>query len=232
MEEVLDPGVVGVTGRWEAVDPALVLAQAVAAPIGHVERRVGEDVIGFEIGMEVLMEGIGVNFAEIVLNAADGEVHLGKTPGGGVGLLPEDGEVLVTAAVCGDELFGLDEHAAGAAAGVVDAAFVGGEHFDENADDGAGRVELAALLALRAGELTEEILVDAAEDIAGAVLAVTETNAAEEVDELTEAGLIEGGAGEVLGEDALEGGILLFDGEHGIIDERADLGLPGAALEE
>ena len=68
----------------------------------------------------------------------------------------------------------LHEHAAGAAAGVVDAALVRREHLDQHADDAAGRVELAALLALGAGELAEEVLVDAAEDVLGAARLVAQ----------------------------------------------------------
>ena len=63
----------------------------------------------------------------------------------------------------------LHEHAAGAAAGVVNAALVGGEHLDQQPDDADGGVELAAVLAFGAGELGEEILVDAAEQVLGAV---------------------------------------------------------------
>ena len=61
-----------------------------------------------------------------------------------------------------DELLALHEHAARAAAGVVDAALVGRQHLDQHPDHAAGRVELAALLALGAGELGEEVLVDPA----------------------------------------------------------------------
>ena len=78
-------------------------------------------------------------------------------------------DVAELAAVGLDELLGLHEHAAGAAAGVVDAALVGREHLDQHADDARGRVELAAVLALGAGELGEEVLVDAAEHVLGAV---------------------------------------------------------------
>jgi hypothetical protein len=51
--------------------------------------------------------------------------------------------------------------------GVVDAALVGGEHLDEQRTTQRG-VELAAVLALGAGELGEEVLVDAAEQVLGA----------------------------------------------------------------
>jgi ATP phosphoribosyltransferase len=56
-------------------------------------------------------------------------------------------------------------HAAGAAAGIVDAAFVGSEHLDEEADDALRSVKLAASLAFGTGELAEKVLVNAAEDV-------------------------------------------------------------------
>ena len=107
-----------------------------------------------------------------------------------------------------DEFFRLHEHAAGAAGGVVDAAFVGGEHLDEAAHDAGRGVELAAVLALGAGEAGEEILVHAAEQIDGAVglLALAgggEFDGGDDVDEFAEALLVEAGAGVVLGQHAL-----------------------------
>ena len=114
--------------------------------------------------MEVAAEGVGVLGAEVGLDAAQGEVHHGEAAGGGVALLAVDADVAELAAVGFDELFRLHEHAAGAAAGIVDAAFVGREHLDEAAHDAVRRVELAAVLALGAGEAGEEVFVDAAED--------------------------------------------------------------------
>jgi hypothetical protein len=119
--------------------------------------------------MEVAAEGVGVLRAEVGLDAADGEVHHGEAAGGGVALLAVDADVAELAAVGFDEFFRLHEHAAGAAGGVVDAALVGGEHLDEAAHDAGRGVELAAVLALGAGEAGEEIFVHAAEQIDGAV---------------------------------------------------------------
>ena len=120
---------------------------------------------------------------------------------------------------------------AGAAARVVDAALVGLEHLDQQLDDAARRVELAALLALGAGELGEEVLVDAAEDVLRAALRVAEPDVADQVDELAEALLVERRAGVVLGQHALERGVVALDGDHGVVDELADGRLLGLGLE-
>ena len=161
VDEVLHPGEVGVALGRDAVLPAHVVV--LAEPVGVVEGRVGEDVVGAEVGMEVAAEGVGVLGAEVGLDAAQSEVHHGEAAGGGVALLAVDRDVAELAAVGFDEFFRLHEHAAGAAGGVVDAAFVGGEHLDEAAHDAGRGVELAAVLALGAGEAGEEILVNAPE---------------------------------------------------------------------
>lgn len=66
----------------------------------------------------------------------------------------------------GNEAGALDEHAAGTAGGIEDAAVVWLEDFDEEADDAGRCVELAAFLAFGAGEFAEEIFVDAAKGVA------------------------------------------------------------------
>ena len=118
------------------------------------------------------MEGVVGAVAEVGVDAADGEVHLRQPPGGGDELLAVDRDVVALAAVGGDELGRLHEHAARAAARVVDAALVRLQHLDEQPDDRAGRVELAGVAALGGGELAEEVLVDPAEHVVGAVVVV------------------------------------------------------------
>ena len=93
--------------------------------------------------------------------------------------------------------------------------------------DAARRVELAAFLALGAGELRQEIFVDAAEHILGAARLVADPDVADEVDEASEPCLVERGAGVVLGQHALERRVVTFNAGHGIVDELADRGLPG-----
>ena len=76
-----------------AVFPALVVFQQFAAPVAVVEGRIGEDVIGLEVRVQVAVEAVGVFLAEVVLDLPDGEVHLGQPPGGVVGFLAEDADV-------------------------------------------------------------------------------------------------------------------------------------------
>ena len=105
------------------------------------------------------------------------------------------------------------------------------DHLDQELDHAAGRVELAAALALGAREAPEEVLVDATEEILGAALGVAHGDRADQVDQLAELLLVDGGAGVVLGQHALEARVLPLDRHHGGVDELADLGLLGVGLQ-
>jgi hypothetical protein len=85
--------------------------------------------VGLKAGVVVVVESVTVG--DLPVNATDGEVHLGQSPSGVVALLAVDTDVAKFAAVGGDELIGLHEHAGGAAAGIVDTALVGLEHLDQ-----------------------------------------------------------------------------------------------------
>ncbi len=157
VQEVLHPGEVRIAHRWSAVDPALVVPQPLATPVRDVEGRVGEDVVGAEVGMAVVVKAVPV--LDLALDAPDRQVHPGHSPSGVVRLLPVDRDVTgdraavaVAGSVGADELYRLDEHAGGAAARVVDPAPVRLQHLHQQPHHGAGRVELAALPALLQGE--------------------------------------------------------------------------------
>ena len=79
MNDVLDPGEVGIARGRHSITPALVLAQTPAAPVADVEGRIGEDEVGLEVGEAVIVEGVAV--LNLALDAADGEVHLRQPPG-------------------------------------------------------------------------------------------------------------------------------------------------------
>ena len=61
---------------------------------------------------------------------------------------------------------------------------------------------------------------------------VAEADGRDEVDQLAQALFIEGGPGVVLGQDAFQFLVIAFDGDHGVVQELADLGLLGSALEK
>jgi hypothetical protein len=91
LEEVLHPGEVGVARGRHAECPALVVLEQLAAPVRVVERRVGDDEVGLQVGWLVVVERVAV--ADLGVDPADGEVHLGQPPGRVVGLLPVDRDV-------------------------------------------------------------------------------------------------------------------------------------------
>jgi hypothetical protein len=127
------------------------------------------------------------------------------------------------AAMLQHEALALHEEAAGAAAGVVHAALEGLEHFDDQADDALGRVELAAALAGGNRELAEEVFVDVAEDVLGVQAFVAEWHGGQEVDQARQ-GLVDAPAGVAFVEHVLELGVFLLDGFEGIVEQAADAG--------
>ena len=129
-----------------------------------------------------------------------------------------------------DELFRLHEHAARTAAGVVDAAFVGLQHFNHGADDRARGVELAAALAFAACELAKEVFIDPAQHIAGLIAGGAQGDAGDQVDQLAQHDGVQRRAAVVLGQDALQGRVDGFDSVHRLVDQAADAGLLGAGL--
>ena len=106
---------------------------------------------------------------EIGLDAANGEVHDREAPRGVVALLSVDADIANPAAVFEDKFFRLHEHAARTAAGIIDAAFVGAEHFHNNPNHAAWGVELSSVFSLRRGEAGEEIFIHAPKQINGAM---------------------------------------------------------------
>ena len=139
--------------------------------------------------------------------------------------------VAVAAGVGADELHRLHEHAGGAAAGVVNPALIGLQHLDQELHHAARGVELAALLALGAGELGEEVLIDSAQNVLGAGLLVPDLDVADQVDDLAQPLLVQRRPGVVLGQYVLEHRVVPLDADHSVVDGLADGGLAGLGLE-
>ena len=116
--------------------------------------------------MAIIEKGIRVEAAKVGFDATDGKVHLRHLPCGRVGVLTEYRNVVDVTAVVFDKLRTLDEHTAGAAAGIVYAAIVGLQHFHQRAHHAGGGVELASQLSFLLGKFRQTVFVCSAEDIA------------------------------------------------------------------
>jgi hypothetical protein len=56
MDELLNPGIVGVAHGRCAVLPADILPQPLTAPVGDVEWRIGQDEVGLQVFVQVFVE--------------------------------------------------------------------------------------------------------------------------------------------------------------------------------
>ena len=95
----------------------------------------------------------------MIADATCGEVHLCQTVGIRVALLAIDTDIALIAAMRLDETHTLNEHAATAAAGVVDGAVVWLDKVGYQLHDALGRIKLSVLLGGIDGKLLEEILI-------------------------------------------------------------------------
>src|SRR6185437_10582404 len=181
---MLYPSEVGIASGRSAILPARIVAQALAAPVAHVEGRICQNEIGLQVFMQVVVESVVVMRADVGLDAANRKVHFGETPSGRIRFLSIDRNVANLSAVLSDELLALNEHSTGTAARVIDATLVRLDHFDEELNDTSGGIKLAALLSFRAGELPEEVLVDTSEDVFGSAFLVTKSDFPNQINEL------------------------------------------------
>lgn len=112
----------------------------------------------------------------------------------------------------------LDKHAAGTASG-IEKFFIAGlrvQHFDHIPHDCGRRIEGPAVLTLCQGEVAEEVFIDLAEDINGAVFGDILENAHNVGQQLRL--LLRHKLGvNLLGENAVHLRVLPFDGFHGLL---------------
>lgn len=164
IDHVFDPCEVRVACGREAVLPARVFLQLFLAPVLEVEGRVRHNEVKALVGMQVVEKRICVVFAEVRVDAADGHVHFCHFPGIGVGFLSVNAYIVAVAAVILYELDALHEHAAGAAAGVINAlTFARLEDAHDGFHDACRGVEFASLDAFVTCELRDAVFVGAAE---------------------------------------------------------------------
>ena len=108
------------------------------------------------------------------------QVELANGQGAQVAFLPVQHQVADVAALFLHVLRGVDQHPAGPGRWVADAhPLLRLQKLDDEADDLAGGVELAALLARVVGELVDQVFVGVAQHVAGVHLAVAQVGVAE-----------------------------------------------------
>ena len=127
---------------------------------------------------------------DLGIDTADGEVHLGQTPGRLVRFLAVDRDVTELPAVSFDEFLAADEHATRSAAGVARAALTVRAPQPARAPR-RRRIELTPALTLGASEARKEVFIDATQHVLSAIGGAAERNVADQVDDLPEPLLVE-----------------------------------------
>ena len=150
-----------------------VVGCEVVAPVLEAEGGIGDDaVVGEEPARFVHESGLGDDVTGLQpgrTQAVKQQIQLADGQGPEVALLAVEGEVAVVAALLPHVLGGVDEHTAGPEGRVTDAhPFLGFEQLDDEPDNGAGGVELTALLACVVGEAVDEVFVGIPQHVAGA----------------------------------------------------------------
>jgi hypothetical protein len=110
-KNMLELGIVDVADRRSTIFQAGIFAQAVTATIGDIERRIGKDIVEMQVFELVFMEVALVVPANVCIDTAHGQVHLGEPPRRVIAFLSINGNVADTAAMPFDEFFRLHEHA-------------------------------------------------------------------------------------------------------------------------
>lgn len=91
---------------------------------------------------------------------------------------------------------------------------------------------MSAAFALSVREHAEEVFIHAAEQILAGVAFLVEADVSDEVYQFAEAFLVERGPSVIFWEDTLKGGVVTFDGIHGVVEILADGGQLGALMLE
>lgn len=166
-DHVGNPGIVGITGGRNLIAvPAGINGQFVGSPPGlHIEGRIGHDVIGLQIRVLILEEGVGRDVSQIDRKTANRLGHLGQLVGDGRVFLPVDRDIHGIPMVVLHKLQRLHKHPPRPKAGVVDDAFVRFDYFRNQIDHTLGGIEFTPQLTLGGGKFAQEIFIDPSENV-------------------------------------------------------------------
>ena len=219
---MLNPCVVGITGRRRSVLPTDIVQQFILSPVGQIERRICHNEICTKISMKVIKKCVSLIRAEVCINATNRHIHLCHLPGICIGFLTINGNALTIAAVCLDELHALNKHTAGATARVIHTAVV--ERL-QDCNDGlndAGRcIELAALHTFVSSKLCDAILVSSSQKIF-AFLCIRHIHIGEQIDDIAQNSLVQIRTCVILRKHIFQRFVFCFNLSHGFIKDCAD----------
>ena len=236
--KVADPQVIGVWNRFFLVGgflcrfggiarhavgvEARIAADSVKGNLIHIEGRIRHNIVeSSESVVGIGVEGVGLR--DIAAHIVEHQIHLGQLHGvrlflyavaAELHLLGVTGIVSVHIPRC------LDKHAAGTAGGVEELLVTGPrvQHLHHIAHDGGRRIEGSAVLTLRQGKVAEEVFIDLAKDVHGAVFGDILENADDVGEQLRLLLRHELGV-DLLGQHTLHLGIFPLDGLHGLFHQ-------------
>ena len=228
----------GLRRHAEPEAPVAVVPGHLAAPFVEAERRIGDHPVVQQ--QLAFLHQLRVPDRIALLDAGVGQpveqhVHLADGPGAEVLLLAVKRQVARIAPLPLDVVGAFDQHAAGAGGGVADAhPFARRQQLHDEPDHHPRRVELAALLAGVVGELLDQVLVGAAEEVGLGHAVVAERDSGEVPDEAREHGVAVAGVAELAfvvvvdaGEDAFQRAVLLLQRRARLVQGLPDVrGLP------
>ena len=220
----LDPQVVAVIYRRDAVRVALVVLEPVLVDGVDIEWRIGDHEVEAAHRV-VLIFVVRVGLDDLATEAVDGQVHLGEADRLFHPLLAEDRDVARRVLlVLLYEAGRLHEHAARSAGGVEDTSLERLDDVDDQLDDRGRGEELASPLALRESEVGQEVLVDLPEGVTLDVVG----NGPDQPQEFGQHRIVE--AGVVAGQHSSQVGVLGFDGLHCPVERRSQVCALGQPL--
>ena len=240
-QHVLDEHQVGLLALLRHPDGEAAGVLDVLLDVVLAEGRIGEDAVeALELAVVVLVlrAADGVFLPDVgVGDAVQQHVHLADGPGGADLLLAGERQVARVAARLADVVAGLDQHAARADGGVVDAhARLGLDDLDHGAHHVGRGVELARLLARRVGEVLDQVFVGGAEQVGELEVLVLEGDLLEVLDEVGQGVVVEGALADLAVEvDVLEHvlqgvDVGVLERLQRLVERRADVGLEVAEL--
>ena len=103
--------------------------------------------------MAIVKERVRIKLAEVGFYTANGKIHLRHLPCGRVGVLTKDGNLVDVAAMIFDELCGLNEHTARAAARVINTSIKRLQHLNKGTYNTRGSIKLTSKFAFLFGKL-------------------------------------------------------------------------------